>query len=59
VLRKKTAGPNSVVKTTAKFKTKKNMALKEEQAKEYLKTHRIMELLDNLTAQLIYERPGE
>ncbi|KXJ17422.1 EF-hand calcium-binding domain-containing protein 10 [Exaiptasia diaphana] len=34
------------------------MAGKEELAKQYLKRHKIMELLDNLTAQLIYERPG-
>ncbi|KAK3736393.1 hypothetical protein QZH41_017914 [Actinostola sp. cb2023] len=33
------------------------MAGKEELAKQYLKRHKIMELLDNLTAHLIYERP--
>lgn len=35
------------------------MANKESDAQEYLKKHRIMELFENLTAQLIYERPGE
>lgn len=35
------------------------MAGKPELAKEYLRKHKIMELLDNLTAQLIYERPGK
>lgn len=30
----------------------------EELAHYYLKTHRIMELLDNITAGLVYERPG-
>lgn len=30
----------------------------EELAHYYLKTHRIMELLDNVTAGLVYERPG-
>lgn len=35
------------------------MAGKEEKAKEYLKNHQIMELLDNLTGLLIYERPGK
>ena len=34
-------------------------ANKEEEAKEYLKTHRIMELFENLTAHLAYERPGK
>ena len=35
------------------------MANKESDAQEYLKKHRIMELFENLTAQLIYDRPGE
>lgn len=35
------------------------MANKESDAQAYLKKHRIMELFENLTAQLIYERPGE
>lgn len=35
------------------------MANKESDAQEYLKKHKIMELFENLTAQLIYERPGE
>lgn len=35
------------------------MANKESDAQEYLKQHRIMELFENLTAQLTYERPGE
>ena len=35
------------------------MANKEGDAQEYLKNHKILELFDNLTAQLIYERPGE
>ncbi|EDO49685.1 predicted protein [Nematostella vectensis] len=32
---------------------------REESAREYLKKHKIMELLDNLTSHLIYERPEE
>lgn len=35
------------------------MANKESDAQEYLKKHKIMELFENLTVQLIYERPGE
>ena len=35
------------------------MANKENDAQEYVKKHCIMELFENLTAQLIYERPGE
>lgn len=35
------------------------MANKESDAQEYLKKHKIMELFENLTAQLIYDRPGE
>lgn len=35
------------------------MANKESDAQDYLKKHQIMELFENLTAQLIYERPGE
>ena len=27
-------------------------------AHEYLKKHQILDLFDNLTAQMIYERPG-
>ena len=39
--------------------TASKMANKESDAQEYLKKHRIMELFENLTAQLIYDRPGE
>ena len=35
------------------------MAKRESDAQEYLKKHKIMELFENLTAQLIYERPGK
>ncbi|XP_020603105.1 EF-hand calcium-binding domain-containing protein 10-like [Orbicella faveolata] len=35
------------------------MANKESDAQEYLKKHKIMELFENLTAQLIYERPED
>ena len=35
------------------------MANRESDAQEYLKKHKIMELFENLTAQLIYERPGK
>ncbi|XP_031566111.1 EF-hand calcium-binding domain-containing protein 10-like [Actinia tenebrosa] len=35
------------------------MAAKEENAKEYLRKHRIMELFENLTAHLVYERPDD
>ena len=31
---------------------------RKEEAREYLKEHKILELFDNLTAQLIYARPG-
>lgn len=46
----------SVAKETS---TANKMANKESDAQEYLKKHKIMELFENLTAQLIYERPGE
>ncbi|CAH3038970.1 unnamed protein product [Porites lobata] len=35
------------------------MANRESHAQEYLKKHKIMELFENLTAQLIYERPED
>ena len=35
------------------------MANKESDAQDYLKNHKIMELFENLTAQLIYDRPGK
>jgi hypothetical protein len=35
------------------------MAGKEVKAKEYLEKHRIIELLENLTAHLLYDRPGK
>ena len=35
------------------------MANRESDAQEYLKKHKIMELFENLTAQLIYDRPGK
>lgn len=35
------------------------MANKESGAQDYLKNHKIMELFENLTAQLMYERPGK
>ena len=35
------------------------MANKESHAQDYLKNHKILELFENLTAQLIYERPGK
>ncbi|KAJ7363188.1 EF-hand calcium-binding domain-containing protein 10 [Desmophyllum pertusum] len=35
------------------------MANKESGAQDYLKNHKIMELFENLTAQLMYERPED
>ena len=32
---------------------------RENEARDYLKKHKVLELLDNLTSQLIYHRPGE
>ena len=31
---------------------------KNEEARAYLEQHRILQLFDNMTAQLIYHRPG-
>lgn len=35
------------------------MANKERNAEGYIRNHKILELFENLTAQLIFERPGE
>ena len=55
-IKRYTADICSVAKETS---TANKMASKEIAVQEYLKKHRIMELFENLTAQLIYERPGE
>ncbi len=31
---------------------------REENAREYLQQHKVLELFNNLTSELIYERPG-
>ena len=48
-----------VVITTVGTKMAAASSEKEKQTQEYLKNHRLMELFENLTAHLIYERPGE
>ena len=32
---------------------------REDDASEYLKNHKILELLNNLTAQLVFNKPGK
>jgi hypothetical protein len=32
---------------------------REDDAAEYLKSHKILELLNNLTAQLVFHKPGK
>ena len=56
-MKRYTADIGSVAKETAL--TANKMANKESDAQEYLKKHKIMELFENLTAQLIYDRPGK
>ena len=55
-MKRYTADIGWVAKETS---TANKMANKESDSQEYLKKHRIMELFENVTAQLIYERPGE
>lgn len=45
-------------RTTAFFKDKEgNGNPREKEALEYMKKHKITELFDNMTAQLLYSRP--
>ena len=54
--------PTVTMETAVKMDAKAKVDLswpRAKEAREYLMNHKVMELLNNMTAQLIYHRPGE
>ena len=53
--------PSVTMETADKMDSKAKVDLswpRAQEAREYLMNHKVMELLNNMTAQLIYHRPG-